>query len=120
MDSKMSQSISGRVIRGDGYGRKLGFPTVNLEVKDMTLPKAGVYTGKATLMSNTRCLTYRAGIVIGPGEKVEAHLIGYSGDAYGQEVILEVEKFIREYKNFATEAELITQIKKDLEQCSLE
>lgn len=58
---------------------------------------------------------YRAGIVIGPKNKVEAHLLGYNGDAYGQEVSLTLNKFLREYKKFTTEQELINQIKKDLE-----
>ncbi len=109
----MNYLISGTVIHGDGYGKKLGFPTVNLDVKNQALPKAGVHAGKATLENKT----YHAGIIIGPGNKVEAHLIGYSGDAYGKEVTLEVEKFLREYKKFETEAELITQIKKDLKKC---
>jgi FAD synthase len=113
--------ISGKVIRGEGYGRKLGFPTVNLQA-DMSveeLPSSGVYAGFAKLMSNTECLTFRAGIVIGPEtngqKKVEAHLIGYDGDAYGKMVTLEVGKFIREFKKFDTEEELIIQIKKDIE-----
>ncbi len=106
----MNYEIKGRVIKGDGYGRKLGFPTVNLETKD-ELPKAGVYAGEAVLESKI----YRAGILINPTGKVEAYLIGYDGDAYGKEVTLKIEKFLREYKKFETEEELIIQIKKDLE-----
>lgn len=115
--------ISGKVIQGDGYGRKLGFPTVNLQVdiKAEELPSSGVYAGFAKLMSNTECLTFRAGIVIGPEtngqKKVEAHLIGYDGDAYGKMVTLEVGKFIREFKKFNTEEELKKQIKDDIEKC---
>lgn len=108
----MSQIINGRVIKGDGYGKKLGFPTVNLDTKD-TLPPAGVYAGVAHLENKE----YRAGIVIGPNEKTEAHLIGYSGDAYGKEVGLEPHRFLREYKHFDTEEELINQIRKDIDQC---
>jgi len=105
-------NIKGVVVKGDGYGRKLGFPTVNLDTKDK-LPAAGVYVGTATLDNQT----YRAGILINPNGKVEAHLIGYNGDAYGKMVTLEIKKFLREYKKFETERELIIQIKKDLEQC---
>ena len=43
--------------------------------------------------------------------------MGYSGDAYGKEITLELKKFSREYKKFKTEKDLITQIKKDIEQC---
>lgn len=117
----MQYTISGKVIHGEGYGKKLGFPTVNLDVRNQVLPKAGVYAGKATVMLNTECSTlcstFRAGIIIGPGAKVEAHLLDYSGDAYGKEVTLEVEKFLREFKKFDTEKELIVQIEKDLKMC---
>ena len=108
----MSHAISGRVVKGDGYGRKLGFPTVNLETKD-ELPKAGVYAGEAVLEGKI----YRAGILINPTGKVEAYLIGYNADAYGKEVVLKTEKFLREYKKFDTEEALIIQIKEDISLC---
>jgi len=101
------------VKRGEGYGKQLGFPTVNLEIGTKELPAEGVYAGTAVLDNQE----YKAGIVIGPGEKVEAHLIGYNGDAYGKTVTLSVEKFLRDFKNFENEEELINQIKKDLEKC---
>ena len=112
----MLYNISSKVIKGDGYGRKIGFPTVNLArdfSKEKEFPPDGVYAGTALLDS----VEYRAGIVIGPLDKVEAHLIGYAGDAYGKEVTLQIKKFIRDYKKFNTEQELIIQIKKDMELC---
>lgn len=108
----MNYVITGKVVKGDGYGRKLGFPTVNLDTKD-ELPKEGVYAGVAKFNGNE----YRAGIVIGPGSKVEAHLIGFEGDLYGMQIHIEIKKFIREYKKFDAEEELKAQIKKDIEQC---
>ena|SRR3989344_9145929 len=108
--------ISGKVVKGDGYGKRLGFPTVNLETKRDQIkkfPPGGVYTGRVVLDS----VEYRAGIVIGPNEKLEAHLLGYSGDAYGKKVTLKINKFIRVYKKFDTEEELIIQIKEDLKLC---
>jgi FAD synthase len=109
----MNYIISGKVIKGDQYGRKIGFPTVNLDVEKDESLKDGVYAGIGVVEEKE----YRAGIVIGPGKKVEAHLIGYNGDAYGKEVTLKIEKFIREYKKFDTEEELIIQIKKDIDLC---
>lgn len=109
----MNYKISGKVVRGDGYGKKIGFPTVNLKTGEVDVSMAGVYSGDAMLDGKK----YRAGIVIGPGIKTEAHLIGYNGDAYGKEVIFEIKKFIREFKKFETEKELIKQIKKDLKLC---
>lgn len=113
----MNYNISGIVVRGDGYGRKIGFPTVNLDLdeeKQREFPADGVYSGTVMLEGKE----YRAGIVIGPDEKIEAHLIGYSGDAYGAYITFKLEKFIREFKKFATEEELIEQIRKDLLKCS--
>jgi riboflavin kinase/FMN adenylyltransferase len=110
----MQVEISGIVIHGDGYGKKIGFPTVNLKTKtEARLPFSGVYAGSGELGGKN----YRAGIVIGPHDKIEAHLIGFSGDAYGKKVVLRLEKFLRPYKNFSSEQELIEQIKKDIEQC---
>lgn len=109
----MLHKISGVVVRGDGYGRKLGFPTVNLDAKKPDDLKDGVYAGSAELERDI----YRAGIIIGPNFKIEAHLIGFTGDAYGKNVTLKLEKFLRPYKNFSSEQELIEQIKKDLEMC---
>lgn len=105
--------ISGIVIKGDGYGKKIGFPTVNLDVGEQELPKAGVYAGNAALEGKE----YRAGIVIDSNRKTEAHLIGYNGDAYGKVVMLEVKEFLREFIKFETENELIAQIEKDIEKC---
>lgn len=119
-DSQNNFIITGKVIKGDEYGRKLGFPTVNLDPKNRTpevlpmgLVEEGVYAGEAILEGKA----YRAGIVIGPNGKIEAHLIGYNEDAYGKEVTLEIKKFLREFKKFDTEEELIIQIKKDIAQC---
>ena len=109
----MEYIISGRVIKGDSYGRKIGFPTINLETTVKTLPPDGVYAGLGTLDGKE----YHAGIVIGPEGRVEAHLIGYNGDAYGKEATLKIEKFLREYKKFETEKELIEQIEKDIKMC---
>jgi len=108
----MDIKITGKVVRGDGYGRKLGFPTVNLETAN-ALPDFGVYAGTGTLENKK----YKAGIVVSSNKKIEAHLIGYNDDAYGKEVTLEINKFLRKFRKFKTEKELIVQIKKDLKKC---
>ncbi len=108
----MHYKISGVVVKGDQYGRTLGFPTVNLDTEEV-LPPYGVYAGIAILDN----VEYRAGILINPSGKTEAHLIGYDGDAYGKMVKLELKKFLREFEKFNTEEELKAQIEKDLEKC---
>lgn len=108
----MNYIITGKVIKGDGYGKKLGFPTMNLDTAEK-VPPEGIYAGLGILEGKE----YNAGIVIGPGVKIEAHLIEYSGDAYGKIVTLKINKFLREFKKFNTEEELIIQIGKDLKMC---
>lgn len=111
----MQYIISGKVIKGDGYGRKIGFPTINLKSdtkKDSKL-KDGVYAGEAILSKKI----YKTGIIIGPKDKIEAHLLSYKGNAYGKKAILKINKFLRKYKKFNTEEKLIIQIKKDLNKC---
>ena len=110
----MDYKITGKVIKGDGYGKKIGFPTINLQTEAKGLPPVGVYAGNAVLDNKN----YRAGILINPSGKVEAHLIRYSGNAYNSIVTLEIKKFLREYKKFENEKELIAQIEKDLQKCS--
>jgi len=119
----MNYKITGRVVKGDGYGRKIGFPTANLDRRAFSLlakkPALGVYSGYVRLSDDR---VYKAGIVIGPEDniglpKLEAHLIGFDGDLYDQKITFEIEKFIRKFQNFKTEKELIEQIKKDLKEC---
>lgn len=107
----MHYLIKGKVIYGDGYGRKIGFPTINILPESEELPPKGVYAGVGIIDGRE----YRAGIVVAPDGKVDAHLIGYNGEAYGQVAVLQLDKFLREYKKFDTEAKLIAQIKKDIE-----
>lgn len=116
----MGYTIYGKVIKGDGYGHKIGFPTINISRRNFLKlekkPVFGVYSGEVVLNKKK----YKSGIVIGPLDKkglpkLEAHLVGYNGNAYGENVVLEINKFLRKFKRFKTEEELIEQIKKDLQ-----
>ncbi len=120
----MNYIIKGRVIKGEGYGKKIGFPTANLSRNGIhtehteALPPYGVYAGFVFIGTKN----YRAGIVIGPLDrkglpKIEAHLVGFKGNLYGKKIILHLNKFLRKFRKFETERELIIQIKKDLEKC---
>ena len=120
----MDIKIFGKVIRGDGYGKKIGFPTINIDrrnfLKLKKKPPFGVYVGKVKMLKARFSTFYKAGIVIGPLDKkglpkIEAHLIGYHNNAYGKMVTLEIHKFLRKFKKFKSEQLLIAQIKKDLE-----
>ncbi len=115
--------LSGKVIKGAQYGRVLGFPTANLDrrqyVRQKMNLKFGVYFGYANIPSKP-VKTYKAGIVIGPLDttglpKIEAHLIGFQGNLYGQNVRLRLVKYLRPFKKYKNVEDLKKQINKDLQ-----
>lgn len=112
--------IKGKVIRGTGYGRKLGFPTANLDRRGyarlVRKPRLGIYAGVAKRQEATRL--YRAAIVVGPLDKrglpkIEAHLLGFTGVLYGERVALSFRKYLRKFMSFRNEGVLKKQILKD-------
>jgi riboflavin kinase/FMN adenylyltransferase len=121
-DTKKAISFSGKVIHGDKYGSKIGFPTINMDRRNFKSLqreiKFGIYKGEVVLDNKN----YKAGIIIGPLDKnnlpkLEAHLLNYKGNAYGKKVVFKLHEFLRKYKIFKTEKELIIQIGKDLKKC---
>lgn len=114
--------ISGRVMRGKRYGTKLGFPTANLDRRSygrrrMTV-KLGVWAGWAIREKTGK--KYRAGIVIGPKDRrglpaLEAHLIGWHGNLYGQRLRLELRTYLRPFRRFQNEKDLRRQIAHDIQ-----
>jgi riboflavin kinase / FMN adenylyltransferase len=117
-------SLAGKVVRGDGLGRQLGFPTANIDFNGLALPPKGVYAVHAEAGDRT----WRAVLNIGfrptlqnpnPQLQVEAHLLDFQGDIYGQQLeIIFVEK-LREEKKFGSLPELRAQIGRDIQEARL-
>jgi riboflavin kinase/FMN adenylyltransferase len=112
-------AISGRVIAGDGVGRKLGFPTANLDAAGLVLPPNGVYLGLAKIKEQSRSVALNIGFrptlaTGGPQLRVEAHLLDFTGDLYGQELEIEIGEKLRDEKKFASLDELKAQIARDV------
>lgn len=106
----MNTIIYRKVIQGKGKGKKLGFPTVNIELRKKI--ESGVYAGSVKIGGEK----YKAGIFVGKDKKIlEAHLIGFSGDLYEKKIEVEIQERIREAKKFGSNEELKRQIKKDIE-----
>lgn len=114
-------SISGLVTRGDGLGRKLGFPTANLDTPNLLLPPNGVYAVHASLEG----ITHRAVLNIGfrptlqkpePQLRVEAHILDHTRDLYDRELELIFVEKLREEQRFASIEALQRQIARDIEQ----
>ncbi|HEY7708363.1 MAG TPA: bifunctional riboflavin kinase/FMN adenylyltransferase [Gaiellaceae bacterium] len=106
--------VEGTVVAGDARGGTLGFPTANLAAPpDLLVPAFGIYAGEA--------LGRRAATSIGVnphygGEerRIEAFLLDYAGDLYGRRLIVELWQRLRDERAFASEAELIEQIDRDV------
>lgn len=123
----MQPIIEGKVIKGLGYGKKLGFPTANLDSKQfkrdkMELP-LGIYAGVVFLHHLNKIR--KTAIVIGPFDKkkvpkIEAHILGFKGKIYGKKLTLYLYKFLRPFEVFKTERLLIAQIKKDVKRVEKE
>jgi riboflavin kinase / FMN adenylyltransferase len=112
-------SLCGKIVRGDQLGRKLGFPTANLEVAGLVLPPNGVYTVQARVMGQT----HRAVVNIGsrptlqntaPQIRVEAHLLNFQGEIYGEEIEITFRRKLRDEKQFPSLATLQEQIARDI------
>lgn len=111
--------IFSRVVDGDKRGRVLGFPTINQLLPDkMVYPKFGVYVSETEI--NGRAYKSVTNIGVRPtflAEKplCETHIIGFSGDLYGEKVLLKFKKFLRGEQKFKNIEELKEAISKDLE-----
>ncbi len=112
-------AISGRVIKGERLGQKLGFPTANLDVTDLALPPNGVYAG----LANFKGKAYRAALNIGFRPTVassaqlvhvEAYLLNFNAEIYGEELEVEMGEKLRQERKFASSTELREQIAHDV------
>jgi riboflavin kinase/FMN adenylyltransferase len=108
--------VEGKVVSGDQRGGALGFPTANLAVDpDVLVPGFGIYAGAAG--------ERRAAISIGVNphyggteRRVEAYLLDWTGDLYGERIVLELWRRLRDERAFGSEAELVDQIARDVEE----
>lgn len=111
-------AICGRVVVGDKLGRTLGFPTANLDAAGLVLPPNGVYSAVTRLSG----VLYRVALNIGTRPtvadgrqlRVEAHLLDFNGDVYGQELEIEIGEKLRDEKKFNSPGELKEQISRDV------
>ena len=116
-------SLVGNVKRGDQLGQQLGFPTANLEVSGLVLPPGGVYAAQAKVDNSF----HRAVVNIGsrptlkspePELRVEAHLLDFKGDLYGQELELVFVEKLRDEQKFPSLEALRQQISRDIHEAT--
>jgi riboflavin kinase/FMN adenylyltransferase len=114
-------SVSGVVVHGDKRGRTIGFPTANIEVPNaMCLPADGVYSG---IVQRADGSTFVCAINLGrrptffehaDHSLLEAHLLDFDGDLYGERVSVTFEHFLRSERKFEGLESIKTQLQLDV------
>ncbi|MGZ8211053.1 MAG: bifunctional riboflavin kinase/FAD synthetase [Burkholderiales bacterium] len=113
-------SISGRVVRGDGLGRKLGFPTANVQMKHNRPPLTGICTvevhGAAEKpLRGVASLGVRPTVKQHGAPVLEAFLFDFEGDLYGRHVRVDFFEKLRDEEKYQDLATLTRQIAQDVE-----
>lgn len=114
--------VRGAVVAGDQRGRTIGFPTANVQIDaSICLPADGVYAATVTLADGSR---HAAAVNLGrrptfheraEHSLLEAHLLDYSGDLYGQRVRVAFRAFLRGERKFSGIEELKSQLVVDID-----
>lgn len=114
-----SYSVTGEVVHGDHRGRLLGFPTANIAVwNEQIIPANGIYAGWAYLGGERFMAATNVGIrpqFDGENVTVEAYLLDFDRDIYGQQLTFSFEKYLRPEAKFDSLEGLITQINADVQ-----
>ena len=113
-------AIEGTVIEGERQGRERGFPTANLDTDGLVLPPNGVYAVHARLGQKTHRAVLNIGLrptlaSLEPALQVEAHLLDFNGELYGEAMEIELVERLRDEQRFGSTDELATQISRDIE-----
>jgi len=109
--------LEGEVVEGDRRGRSLGFPTANVVPSDeYVVPGHGVYAAFANGHSAAVNVGIRPTFETGRGLLVEAYLLDFDGDLYGQTLRVAFIKRLRGERRFAGAEELIAQMHRDVEE----
>ena len=110
--------LTGEIVTGQGIGRKINFPTVNLHIKEdyKLIPNKGVYIVRANFNDESVFGIMNIGFrptVGGKGQTIEIHLLDFNKDLYGSNMQIEVLMRLRDEKKFESIEELSAQIRQD-------
>lgn len=111
-------ALAGLVVQGEGLGRKLGFPTANLDTRGLVLPPNGVYAARVRLEEQLWPAVVNIGVrpTVEPAQtvpRVETHLLGFEGDLLGRELELILGARLRGEQKFPNLEALRAQIARD-------
>lgn len=107
--------IRGVVVAGRGLGKRLGYPTANLDIEVPDGLERGVYTAHIELEGVER----QALVVIGavseaPRLSIEVHLLDWEGDLYGRQLLVDVLEKISDIETLGSDEELTEKIARDI------
>jgi riboflavin kinase/FMN adenylyltransferase len=109
--------LEGEVVKGDRRGRELGVPTANLVPDDRyACPGHGIYAAWAYGFPAAVSVGIRPTFETGRGLLIEAHLIGFEGDVYGETLRIAFVERLRGERRFESPEELKEQMQRDVEQ----
>ena len=112
-------TFEAKVLEGDGLGRKIGFPTANLEVEQHIIPKKGVYAARVSIegfkqpLDGMMNIGYRPTVTSNGELRIEVNIFDFDNDIYGMNLSLEIVSLLREERKFTNIDELKTQLLKD-------
>ena len=112
-------TVDGVVQKGRQIGKKIGFPTCNIDIKDYVLALPGVYAVRVLWKNNSKEFKGIANLGYRPTFNqrkilLEVHLFNFSGNLYNKRLSVQFLKFIRKEKKFKNVIQLRNQIKSDL------
>jgi riboflavin kinase/FMN adenylyltransferase len=115
-------SIDGRVATGRRLGRKIGFPTVNVDPSNELYPGGGVYVTTSRFESFSRCFQSVTNIGVRPtlyenyATTIESHILDFDSNVYDDTVRVYFHELLRREQQFRSALELTNQIRQDIEQ----
>ncbi|HLG21930.1 MAG TPA: bifunctional riboflavin kinase/FAD synthetase [Candidatus Manganitrophaceae bacterium] len=115
-------SMEGKVMQGDGMGKKLGVPTANFRLPNELIPKDGVYAVRVATLRTEGYLTMDGVVYIGAKptfdkkeRRMEVHILDFNEDIYGKRLLVTFLEWIREDQKFETAEALVRQMGQDIE-----
>lgn len=111
--------LTGTVVKGSQRGREIGYPTANLDINaEALIPKPGIYAVK--VLYKNEVYEGMASIGVNPtftenrkDLSIEVNILDYNNDLYGEELVVEWYKYMRDEEKFSSAEALIKQIEKD-------
>jgi len=117
-NKKRAVTLSGRIVRGAGRGRKFGFPTANIALDaGIVFPSFGVYAGEIIVDGEKFLCAVSVGVneTVGAAEKtIEAYMFNFGKNIYNKKITLTLDEKIREMQRFHSVTDLKKAIEKDV------